>query len=262
MARRKRSAVPLRSPWVPALARAIDWHPQRLRNRFGKRGLVSPFARKELAALRILKEDGIDFSKYRPSDDAVGVDLETLELPPRQNGNGTAVVVRPPEQLVTRRKPNSHWGHKIIPRLARLLPEGDTKEGKMRVRWILRQGGWEGKPGHIDEATALDIFKKTNLSIEKFEYGDSPGEARESNPETPEELAARLKNAYEQIAARDATIMELRKTRKEVRDILMQYETSIVQEVYEKRLPGIGVKPLNYPLDALALIRYDQQTKH
>lgn len=207
----------------------------------------------------MLKEEGIDFSKYRPSDDAVGVDLETLELAPR-HGNGTAVVVRPPEQLVTKRKPHSHWGKKIVPRLARLLPEGDTNEGKMRVRWLLRQGGWTGKPGHVDEATALDIFKKANLSIANFEYAGGPGETRIGEPAaTPEELAARLKTAHEQMAERDNNYRWLWKKVMLVRESLKQYEKQASIEFNAGRLPGLGVEPLNFPLDVLAMIRYDHQ---
>ncbi len=71
-----------------------------------------------------------------------------------------AVAAAPRSQAVVLAKSKRPgWGMKLIPRLARLLPQGDTPYGKKLVKKILAKHGWTKKP-YLDESRALEIFRQ------------------------------------------------------------------------------------------------------
>lgn len=150
-----------RSPWLSTLAKTLRWSTKKLRVFLNERGYEAPYL-DEARAIKILAKAG---HYVTPSG---------LTKEPRfSKTKKPSLPQHKPEAIA---KARAAWRMKLVPRLARLLPEGDSKPGMVRVRKILRQGGYEG-PRWSDESRALAIFREQGISVDAFEYMDQPGGA-------------------------------------------------------------------------------------
>jgi hypothetical protein len=261
----------LRAKWLPKLAKAIGWAPQRLRNFYNKRGMYAPFT-SELAGMQLLVDAGISIAKYRPTEDGVNVKVvPSPKASPGKAGTVTPAGVTAPanKSIVENGEKRTAWDLRLISRLAALTPLGRTKDGKKLAKAILVKhnypGPWE------DEARALQCFVDEGISIAEFEYANSPGkpggpvllgtpaETYEALLQQYNELAERHKKTLEALGAKDKEITDLTRLKKMVKEMLRQYENKILNP---KRFPEL-VKPLGFPIDALNEIReYESAELH
>jgi hypothetical protein len=166
-----------RSPWIAALAARLGWKRPRLAAFLEKNGMPAPFI-DEQRAVKLLAKAGFHVAP-------TGLTRE-----PKKKKKEEKAALKPP----------SSWSKKLVPRLARLLPEGDSKTGKVHVRKILRKGGYAG-PRWDDEDRALAIFQAAGISIDAFEYADR------NPPNSTEVVLARKPTQITFLpAAKDASI--------------------------------------------------------
>lgn len=154
-----------RSPWIRPLADSIGWKVQSLRRMFAKEGWEAPYL-DEGRALKLLAKHNISTQRYQRLKTGAEPDVEA---PQEVQSPTTALVLSPPPSAPKR----SAWDMKLIPRLARLLPEQDPQKAKDQAKLILRLGGYLG-PGWDDDERALRIFKQSGISIEGFERESGP----------------------------------------------------------------------------------------
>jgi hypothetical protein len=260
----------LRASWLPKLADALGWKPQRLRILLNRNGYEHPY-RSELKALQILKAYGISFAKYRPTEDAVGVDVEPIASPVPIRGMTIATSTQAPKKMIgaamsaapTDTKRRGKWSDRLlVSRLARVLG-GITAANKARVRYLLKKAG-HSNIKDVDEATALTVLQAEGFDIAGFEYETKPGEPGGMLVVPPsndyEELRAqyiemgeRLRKMAEGQATREAEFETKRKKYAAVRQGLVSYEAQVLP-IAMKKFGGL-VQPLNYPIDVLNLIR-------
>lgn len=259
----------LRASWLPKLAAALGWKPQRLRILLNRNGYEHPY-RSELKALQILKAYGVSVAKYTPHEDAVGADVEPIAnavpirgmtvIPRAQAPKkiGAAIAAAPAD---TKRR--GKWSDRLlVSRLARLLG-GITSANKNRVRYLLKKAG-HSNIKDVDEGTALAVIAAEGFDIAGFEYATKPGEPGgmlvvPASNEYDElraqyiEMGERLTKMAQEQTEREQKYESLRKKLGTVRSGLLSFETQILP-IAMKKFGGL-VSPLNYPIDVLNLIR-------
>jgi hypothetical protein len=253
-----------RARWVPKLAKAIGWRPQRLRFFFNKRGYTHPYT-SEAKGLKLLHDSGISTSKYRPTEDAIGADKVASVEPVKKKGK---VVVAeetspPPSNEAPPSTPLRGWAARLPARLARILPEGYTPAGKRRVKYILEK--YKLPRPWTDEARALAAFEAEGLSIEGFEYRDVPGEPGGVSPPAKDyetllgqytRLGERLKQTLESHKAVEEKLISINRDLSQVRLTLLQFEAKMFAEIDAKRMPRVVPPPFDIVFNALNLVRY------
>lgn len=232
-----------RSPWLPRMASELGWTRGKLYALFRKNGYASPYL-DEQRALRILAKHNIPL----PGNGA------TLPVSPSKTPRGGSDPMQgapenkkgvSPEAL---QKIRLAWSKKLVPRLARLLPEGDTQAGKQRVRKILREGGYEG-PRWDDEARALAVLRAAGVSTDNFEYA-SNGAVSAAAQERPVQLSfvPRQPPNIETVDRDAAKRLQL------VFSLLNAYEHKIMELIRNGHLSKLS-SPLEMPIAALNELR-------
>jgi len=263
-----------RSKWVPELARSIGWDPQRLRILFNKKGLFAPFGDDDSVGLKILEDAKINTAKYRAAKAAATPATPTA--PAATAGAPTGKAKKAKKTNSTGAKISAAFRKKLVRRLARLLPQGDTAYGQQKVRDILAKHGMK-KPWNHDknEAPALAIFQKEGIPIDKFEYAN-PGTGTALVPATPsakpvngaavvyqnpEALVGNpgaLVASYNELLAKHDDLAkrhnDLLGRTKTSAEILHTYAIRLVSAQYHRQLP-VAADPLEYPMTALNILR-------
>jgi hypothetical protein len=256
-----------RSAWVPELARSIGWKPQRLRHLFNSKGYFAPFGQDDAKGLKILEDANINTTKYRA----------TKAAPAAPVGSSAAkktAAKKKKEVNSTGAKISAAFRKKLVRRLARLLPQGDTAYGHQKVREILTRNGIK-KPWDRDknEAPALAIFQKEGIPIDKFEYATSAkgtalvpapsalvaaaassapiNDAAVVNPEAIVASYNELLAKHDDLARRHNDLLGRAKTSIE---ILQTYSRLLVKALYHREIPD-WVDPMEYPITAMNILR-------
>lgn len=252
----------VRSKWLPQLARAIDWKPQRLRNFFIEKKYPKPWM-SERKGMEMLAEAGISLKKYKPTEDGIGFDPKTkskTEEPKDAVPNTTRVTVWKPSEPSRQSK----WDRRLPARLAKLTRYGNTTQGRNWVRHTLKASGYTDDK-YQDELEALAIFQRLNIPTEAFEYEHAPGTPGGPLFAPPASTMEELREQYVDLTERVLKLMEELKERTDqtfrkhrklllVRDILLQAETQAKIAWNENLIPGY-IRPLAYMADALNEIR-------
>lgn len=252
--------------WLPHLAKSLGLKPQTLRSRINMAGHAAPFD--EEITLKIVEGLGLPLDKYyawraRSSDykrwkakhpDAAAKEVKSepqmplLPAPPPVAPSQEVVVARLPaahggKRTVTPegiKKMKEAWERKLIPRLARLLREGSSVEGKKIVRKILKDGGYGG-PRWDDEVLAIKIFREAGIDTRKFEW---------AKPENRTAIRANGAVVIEGASIEEHPDFWLIAAAKEARLYLEQFEEGL----FQARLDGRILKEISpLPLGRLAL---------
>lgn len=261
-----------RSPFIPLLAKSLGMRLQSIRDRLNKAGYHSPYL-DEPRALKILESQGFDLTKYRAKRAKMnGVKIESKELPlaepaapesVAQQESVTAMVPIPRPSIVAsptpppvqqtlpipadpkqalRIKLRAAWDRKLIPRLARLLPEGSSHFGKLRAKRILMAGGYSG-PRWDDEARAVEIFRQQGIDVRNFEWDQGP--------------LNRVPTVADDKAKADAILAA---QARRARTMLEQFEAAWGQEWKEGRASGVPY-PISIVFEALNELRAPARRK-
>jgi len=250
-----------RSPFLVPLAKSLKMSPQSIRDRLNKGGYPAPYL-DEPRALKILETQGVNVAKYRASkavksyrangandEQANGHDESKTALvvattasgppPPPSTPTQTLPVVASATDATSDKiaKLRAAWANKLIPRLARLLPEGDSPKGKKRIKALLKDGGYVG-PRWDDEARAIGILRAAGLNVEGFEWKNPANESRIPVTRSQvEDVTWKLGQA------------------EKARTMLEQFERAWFDEVYLGNLPRQVRHPMTYAFDALNELR-------
>jgi hypothetical protein len=228
-----------RSPWLPDLARELGWSRARLYALFERHGYGSPYLDKS-RALKILAKERIPVPST-PSKLLAKKEVANVRVAPGQKKK------QPAPQAIEKMK--RAWAMKLVPRLARLLPEGDTDKGKARVKKILRAGGYAG-PRWDDEARALNIFMTAGFPIEGFEYANGGPKQGIVVATQPDQVSVVLRPQ-----PRVTTIdPEDAKRLQRVFNLLNAYEHQVMELVRNRQLSKLAA-PLDIPITALNELR-------
>lgn len=229
---------------------------QSIRDRLNKAGYLAPYL-DEPRIVKTLESQGVNLAKYRAKkavasykangandDKANGHDESKTALvvtvaPSKETTpvtTETLPVVAMPDDPKSEKiaKLRAAWDRKLIPRLARLLPEGNTDKGKQHAKKILKAGNYLG-PRWDDEARAIGIFRDAGIDISQFEWENQTH-------------AVRLNEAGE-IAAWKLGQAELART------ALEQFESEFFDAVFRGELPRRVPHPLTRAFDALNDLR-------
>lgn len=156
-----------RSPFIRPMADALGMQVPTLRNQFIMEGWKAPYL-DEKKAISILQKRGLAIDKYLAWRAKHPGRLAASNGPyPRKPDNAVVVARAEPAPVQGDLPLLGAWDRKLVPRLARLLPEGNTLVGKAKVRKILRDGGDPG-PKWDDEAKALRIFQQAGIPTTNF----------------------------------------------------------------------------------------------
>lgn len=225
--------------------------PQSIRDRLNKGGMKAPYL-DEPGALKILEGQGINLAKYRATkasragaangDMTNGHDESNTALivassspPPKSTTTLPAVVTSAREEKIA--KLRAAWANKLVPRLARLLPEGDSPKGKKHVKKILKEGNYNG-PRWDDEVRAIAVFREAGIDTSNFEWANKANASRKAvTQDESAEIAWKLQQA------------EMART------MLEQYERHYFTEVEAGNLRRELRFPMGIPFDALNVLR-------
>lgn len=213
----------IHSPWIGPISARLGWHTQRLRDFLDANGYPSPWM-DEAKIIRLLEKAGHNV----PS----GASGEKRKVPP-----------------ATLEKMKNTFKKKLVPRLARLLPEGDTEYGKMKVRAILKKGGMDRPWGEdpASEARALAIFRARNIPTEGFEYGQATAVAV---PNRPEQLSF-VPRPQPHVTTIDP---DDTKRLQRIFNLLNAYEHQLMELIRKGHLSKL-TSPLELPINALNELR-------
>jgi hypothetical protein len=232
------------SKWTGPLARAIGWHPNRLKYFLKKRDYPPPY-NDQGKALRMLEDAGVSIGKYKPEQ----------------------AKTSPAATIATKKKHGAKRSN-LIKRLAQLLPKPNKEWTRQKVRLMLRAGGL--KANSKDEAKALEILKANGISIEGFEYENAPEPEKNAAPSSAPSvsiaevtgdyetrytaLAAQYTALLEALAKKETAYAELDKKTRGAREGLLQFEHHYIVEIKAGRIRNF-LHPVDMAIAALNLLR-------
>lgn len=190
-----------------------------------------------------MRAAGYPCANYVPVQDAID---EQLPLLPPPKGKQRQVAASQ-QQLVARaedKKSRGSWADKLpVSRCAKLLPGGDTKKNRDRVRHLMIRAGLTDLKTLSDE-TVLAVMRKAGYSTEGFEYAEKPSGA----------VVTVTQRGDEGRSDHERDLGEALQLIDRLRRDVMSYEVEFKKAVKEDRFPSL-LPPLTWPLEWLGVIR-------